>query len=350
MPRYINEAPSATRPPPCDGVLLTNLGTPDAPTAAALRRYLAEFLYDPRVIEKPRALWWLILHGVILRIRPRRAAHAYARVWTDAGSPLLAISRRQETALQSLLWQRLGRHVKVALAMRYGAPSIRAGLDLLRAANVKRLLVLPLYPQYSATTTASTVDAVADVLRTWRVIPELRTVNHYYLESGYINAVADSIRQHWQQHGEGERLLFSFHGLPKTYIDAGDPYRQHCARTAELVASALDLPETRWQLAFQSRFGVEEWLKPYTDQTLTEWAKSGIHSVDVVSPGFSADCLETLEETAMTNRDLFLHAGGKRFHYIEALNDAPQHIEFLADLVGKHFQGWQPPETPHDPT
>jgi ferrochelatase len=341
MSRYRQEPAIAAGQPPCTGILLTNLGTPDAPTVPALRRYLAEFLFDPRVIERPRLLWWLVLHGVILRVRPRRAAHAYNKVWTDQGSPLMAISRHQEAALQQRLDARLQPPVKVALAMRYGNPSIQTGLEVLKAANVRRLLVLPLYPQYSATTTASTLDAVADVLRTWRLVPELRVVNGYFDENGYIDALAGSIRRHWQEHGQGERLLFSFHGLPKSYADAGDPYPEQCRRTAELVAQALQLPAERWHLAFQSRFGPQEWLQPYTDHTLKEWGTSGVKRIEVISPGFSADCLETLEEIAITNRELFQEAGGEDYHYIPALNDSAEHMDFLADLVVKHCQGWE---------
>ncbi|MHB8745381.1 MAG: ferrochelatase [Gammaproteobacteria bacterium] len=330
----------------CTGVLLSNLGTPDAPTPPALRRYLAEFLSDPRVIETPRWLWWPILHGVILRIRPRRAAHAYGTVWTEQGSPLLAISQRQTRALQAALAQRFKGPVQVALGMRYGNPSLRAGLEALRAAGARRLLVLPLYPQYSATTTASTFDAVAGILKTWRWQPELRFVNNYHADAGYIAAIADSVRAHWLQHGEPERLMFSFHGLPKRYLLAGDPYHCECYATARQVAAQLGLPAERWQLTFQSRFGREEWLKPYCDQTLRAWGKAGVKRVDVVCPGFSADCLETLEEINQQNRAIFLAAGGGAYHYIPALNDSPAHITMLGDLIALHTQGW--PETAAD--
>jgi ferrochelatase len=331
---------------PCIGVLLTNLGTPDAPTPAALRRYLGEFLSDPRVIEMPRALWWLILHGVILRIRPRRTAHAYAKVWSDAGSPLLAISTHQADALRTALTARYKGPVRLALGMRYGNPSISAAMNTLREANVQRLLVLPLYPQYSATTTASTFDAVAGVLKTWRRQPELRFINHYHDNPHYIDALAQSIRRRWDAGGEPDRLLFSFHGLPKRYLLAGDPYHCECHATARLVAERLSLPEARWQLAFQSRFGREEWLKPYTDHTLRDWGAAGIKRVDVVCPGFPADCLETLEEIALLNRDLYLQAGGEQYRYIPALNDEPAHIDMLMALIAQHTRGW--PETDAD--
>ncbi len=325
---------------PAVGVLLTNLGTPAAPTPAALRHYLAEFLWDPRVVEAPRWLWWLALHCVILRIRPARSAHAYQKIWSEQGSPLLAISRRQAEAVQQTLQARYDGRIAVALGMRYGAPSIREGLEQLRAANVRRILVFPLYPQYSASTTASTFDAVAEVLRTWRWLPELRMINHYYDDAGYIGAVADSIREAWRKRPPAERLMFSFHGLPKRYLLQGDPYHCECHKTARLIAEQLNLPEDRWQVAFQSRFGREEWLKPYADHTLQEWAKNGVKSVDIVCPGFSADCLETLEEVAMQNRDIFFNAGGERYHYIPALNDNSEHIKILTRLIELHTQGW----------
>ena len=337
--RYEAE-PSLANQPSCTGVLLTNLGTPDAPTKQALVRYLGEFLWDPRVIEQSRLIWWPALHGVILRIRPRKAARAYAKVWTDEGSPLLAISKRQARALQQVLDARDGGRFKVVLAMRYGSPSIRDGLEALKRANAGRLLVLPLYPQYSATTTASTVDAVSDVLKRWRVIPELRTVNGYWQEPGYIDALAESIRRHWSAHGQGDKLLFSFHGLPKRYVEAGDPYQAQCQCTANLVASALQLRAEQWQVSFQSRFGPEQWLQPYTDETLKAWGEHGLKSVDVLSPGFSADCLETLEEIDQENREVFQSAGGGAYRYIAALNDDPAHIAFLGDLVTKHTEGW----------
>ena len=325
---------------PTTGVLLTNLGTPDAPTPAALRRYLAEFLWDPRVVEAPRWLWWLALHGVILRIRPARSAHAYQKVWTEQGSPLLAISRRQAEAVQQALQAQFNGQVVVALGMRYGTPSIREAMEHLRAADVRRILVFPLYPQYSASTTASTFDAVAQVLKTWRWLPELRMINHYHDDAGYISAVANSLREAWRNRPPAERLMFSFHGLPKRYLLQGDPYHCECHKTARLIAEQLGLPEDRWQVAFQSRFGREEWLKPYADHTLQEWAKAGVKSVDLVCPGFSADCLETLEEVAMQNRDIFLNAGGESYHYIPALNDHPEHIKALVQLINLHSQGW----------
>lgn len=322
------------------GVLLGNLGTPDAPTPEAVRRYLAEFLSDPRVIELPRLLWWPILHGILLRTRPHRSALAYQKIWTHDGSPLRAISERQASALQAALDARFPGRVKVALGMRYGRPSIRGALDQLRLAGVRRLLVFPLYPQYSATTTASTFDAVAGVLKTWRRLPETRMVLSYHDEPAYIHALAGSIRAGWSAPGRAQRLLFSFHGIPRAYFLAGDPYFCHCHQTARLVAERLDLDDQDWQVAFQSRLGPSEWLGPYTIDTLRAWAGAGVESVDVLCPGFSADCLETLEEIDMQNRDAFIQAGGQRFRYIPALNDTPPHIEALADIAARHMLGW----------
>ncbi len=325
---------------PSVGILLTNLGTPEAPTAPALRRYLAEFLWDRRVVELPRPLWWLILHGVILRLRPARSARLYAKIWTEAGSPLLAISRRQGTALQEALHARVPGPIKVEVAMRYGRPSIAEGLRALQAAGVRRLLVFPLYPQYSATTTASTFDAVADELRTWRWLPELRFVNHYHDEPAYIEALAESLREAWRDREPGQRVLFSFHGLPKRLLLAGDPYHCECHKTARLVAARLGLAKARYAVAFQSRFGREEWLTPYADHQLKEWAQTGVRRVDVVCAGFAADCLETLEEIDITYREAFIQAGGEAYRYIPALNDHPRHIEALAGLALQQMRGW----------
>ncbi|MES9958575.1 MAG: ferrochelatase, partial [Sedimenticola sp.] len=292
---YQGPAPRSDQPE-CTGVLLTNLGTPDAPTTADVRRYLKEFLSDPRVVETPRLIWWLILNGIILRTRPAKSAEAYRQVWTENGSPLLDISQRQATALQERLQQRSEQPIKVALAMRYGNPSIAEGLESLRKANARRIIVLPLYPQYSATTTASTLDAVSDVLKTWRWLPELRFISHYQDHPGYIGALAESVREYWQQHGEPDRLLISFHGIPQDYADAGDPYPEECSTTAQLLADNLGLEAERWSMTFQSRLGRKEWLKPYTDKTLKQWGSEGTGKVHVICPGFSADCLETIEE------------------------------------------------------
>jgi protoporphyrin/coproporphyrin ferrochelatase len=340
MSRYQGNADFVHDSTECLGVLMVNLGTPDAPDTKAVRRYLAEFLADPRVIEFPRLLWLVILHSIILRTRPRRSAHAYSKVWTTEGSPLLAITLTQAKALQMALDEQTAGNVKVVAAMRYGKPSIAAGLETLRQANVRRLLILPLYPQYSATTTASVFDAVADVLKTWRWLPEVRFINDYYDDPDYIAAWTDYLADSWSREKRAERVLFSFHGLPEQYFKNGDPYFCHCHKSARLIAERLALPEDTWQVTFQSRFGPKEWLKPYTDMTLQEWGKQGIASVDVVCPGFAADCLETLEEINILNRQFFLDAGGKQFRYIPALNDHPLHIKLLLALVKKHTQGW----------
>ncbi len=323
------------------GILLVNLGTPDAPTPAALRRYLAEFLWDRRVVEIPRPLWWLILHGIILRTRPAKSAAKYATVWTPEGSPLLAIGRRQQAGLQARL--AAGDHgpLQVALGMRYGQPSIATALAELRAAGCTRLLVLPLYPQYSAATTATAFDALAAELARWRRLPELRCVMQYHDEPAWVEAVAASLDQHAAAHGGlAERVLFSFHGLPKRNLALGDPYHCQCLKSARLIAGRLGLADDRWAVAFQSRFGRAEWLRPYTSETLQQWARTGVRSVDVICPGFAADCLETLEEIAIENRLLFEQAGGERLRYVPALNDAPAHLDALAQLVRRHCSGW----------
>lgn len=324
----------------CTGVLLCNLGSPDAPTTEAVRRYLAEFLWDPRVIEMSRPLWWLILHGVILRIRPKKSAHAYQSVWTNEGSPLLLFSRRQAAAMQYALESRVRGPVKVALAMRYGNPSIASALRKLSAAGARRILVLPLYPQYSATTTASVFDAVMNELKTWRRVPEMRYINHYHDDPHYIRALGQSILDHYKIEGKPQKLLFSFHGMPRRYLMNGDPYFCECHKTARLTAEFLGLEPQQWMVTFQSRFGREEWLKPYTDKAMEQLPKEGIKKIAVVCPAFSADCLETLEEIAVDNRELFLASGGESFTYIPALNDRQDHIDALADLAVRHMQGW----------
>jgi ferrochelatase len=322
------------------GLLVANVGTPDAPTAAAVRRYLRQFLSDRRVVDLPRALWWPILHLVVLPLRAPRSAHAYARIWTAEGSPLLRIAVRQAAALENALHARLSAPLHASLGMAYGNPSIARALEGLRALGCRKLLVLPLYPQYSSPTTGSAFEAVVKVMRSWRWVPELCTIGGYHDDSGYIAALAGSVRQLWGREGEPERLLLSFHGLPKRYGDAGDPYPKQCAETSRLIAEALGLDDGRWQMSFQSRFGREEWLRPYTDQTLRSWAGSGVASVDVVCPGFAADCLETLEEIDIRYRAVFLGAGGHRFRYIPALNDRADHIAALANIVMRHLQGW----------
>lgn len=322
------------------GVLLVNLGSPEAPETGAVRRYLAEFLSDPRVIEAPRWLWWPILHGVILRVRPRRSAEAYASVWMTEGSPLLVYSRRQATALQMILNRQAPGVYQVAVAMRYGCPAMAAALDRLRASGCERILVLPLYPQYSATTTASVIDSVGAWLSAQRAVPEMQWISQYASAPGYIAALAASVRTHWDRAGRGERLLMSFHGIPQHYADLGDPYPMQCQMTAQALAAALGLETDQWAMAFQSRFGPTRWLGPYTDDVLTEWAARGVRTVDALCPGFAADCLETLEEIAIRYAGAFQKQGGT-LRYIPALNDAPDHVDFLADLVSRRTMPWR---------
>jgi protoporphyrin/coproporphyrin ferrochelatase len=319
------------------GVLLTNLGTPDAPTPSAVRRYLAEFLWDPRVVEIPHPLWWLILHGVILRFRPAKSAKLYQQIWTAEGSPLRIILEKQAAALRN----ELGDRIKIVTAMRYGKPSIVEAMESLKKQQVQKILLFPLYPQYSASTTASTFDEVARVLKTWRWQPELRTINGYHDNDAYINAITHSIQYYWQNHQKPQKLLFSFHGLPKQFLIKGDPYYCFCQKTARLVAEKLQLSKDDYATSFQSRLGVAEWLQPYTDKTLATWGKQGVESVNVICPGFSADCLESLEEIQQFNQKIFKQAGGKDFHYIPALNDSMEHIQLLAKLIRAHTQGWK---------
>lgn len=346
MARYPQASDYRHGTPPRLGVLLTNLGTPDAPTPRALRRYLAEFLRDPRVVELPRLLWLPILHGIILNTRPRRSAAAYRHVWTEAGSPLLVTARRQLEGVRARLETRFPGRIACELGMRYGNPSIPDALARLQGQSVQRLLVLPLYPQYSASTTGSTFDAIAKTFAGWRWLPSLHMPMSYHAEPGYINALANSIREHRATHGSGEKLLFSFHGIPKSYFDGGDPYHCQCQMTARLVAEALGLESCAWQVSFQSRFGPREWLKPYTDEVVRELARSGLRHLDVVAPGFSADCLETLEELAMQNRGFFQAAGGTELRYVPALNDRPDHLDFLVEFISREISGW--PELSRD--
>lgn len=329
---------------PAVGVLLAILGTPEAPTAKAVRPYLRQFLSDPRVIEVPRLLWWLILNLFVLPFRPKRSAEAYHEVWTDEGSPLLVISRRQAVAIEARLRARWGTPVHVAIGATYGNPSMQHALEALRAAHCRRILFLPLFSQYSSTSTGAAFDAMSKVLARWRWLPELRTVMQYHDDPAYIAALASSVREVWQGEGEvPDKLVMSFHGIPQRYLDDGDLYHCQCLKTGRLLAEALDLPRDRYEVTFQSRFGREEWIKPYTDVTLKAMGASGVESVDVVCPGFAADCLETIEEIDMQNRAFFLEAGGKRFRYIPALNDRPDHIALLADVIERNLGGWCQP-------
>lgn len=322
------------------GILLSNLGTPDTPDCPGLRRYLHEFLWDRRVVDVPRPIWWLILNLIILNFRSPRSAANYRKVWTDEGSPLLAIGRRQQKALQAKLDAAHPGAFRVQLAMRYGNPSIAAGMQALREAGCDRVLVLPLYPQYSSSTTASTFDAVAAALKAGRDMPELRFVRQYYQDPAYIRALAASIREDIDENGQPDKLLFSFHGIPQRYHTTGDPYPDECRQTAALLAAELGIPGDAWMLTFQSRFGREPWMQPYTDKTLESLPAGGVKSVALACPGFSADCLETLEEIAMENRAVFLESGGRDYRYIPALNDRDDHMQALAGIVARHTRGW----------
>ncbi len=323
------------------GVLMVNLGTPEAPETRPVRRYLAQFLSDPRIIELPRWLWLIILHGIILRIRPSRSAKAYREVWSkETGSPLLSISKLQAAALRAELERRFGDDVAVALGMRYGEPSIDSALTELEAAGVRRLVVLPMYPQYSGTTTASVFDAVTARLQRTRWIPELRFINQYCDDPAFVHALADTVRESWEKHGRGDLLVTSYHGIPKRYLTSGDPYHCLCHKTTRLLAEELGMERDAVRVVFQSRVGREEWLKPYCDETMKALPGEGIKSIDVLSPAFASDCLETIEEISGENREYFEEHGGERFVYIPCLNDRPDHIGFLADLVERHAQGW----------
>ncbi len=321
-------------------LLWVNLGTPDAPTAPALRRYLAEFLSDPRVVEIPRLAWWPILHGVILRVRPAKSAAKYRTVWLPEGSPLAVWTARQAQALEQALHARGHLRLRVREAMRYGNPSIPATLDALRAEGVTRVLVLPAYPQYAAATTASVSDKVGQWAAGARRVPELRFVGEYADDAGYIGALASRLQAHWAVHGRGERLVLSFHGVPERTLHLGDPYHCQCRKTARLLAERLALPPEQVVVTFQSRFGKAKWLEPYTEPTLQQLAKAGVKRVDVMCPGFVADCLETLEEIAQEARAAFLAAGGERFDYVPCLNDDTAWIGALADLAERHLGGW----------
>ena len=321
------------------GVLLCNLGTPDEPTAAATRRYLAQFLSDPRVVEIPPAVWKPLLHGVILRTRPAKSAAKYQAIWTPEGSPLMVWSRKQATMLRGYLGER-GHDVSVRLAMRYGNPSVASQLDELKARGCTRILVVPLYPQYSGTTTASVVDAVADWARQTRHVPELRFVHRFHDDPGYIRALTRVVHEHWQSHGRPDKLVISFHGVPQRTLTLGDPYHCECVKTARLLAERLALKEDEWVLSFQSRFGKAKWLEPATQTVLEQLGHVGTGRVDVVCPGFVSDCLETLEEIAIEGQQAFKAAGGQEFHYIRCLNDHPAWLAALSEIVQQHLQGW----------
>lgn len=320
-------------------VVLVNLGTPDAPTASALRRYLKQFLSDRRVVEIPKPIWWLVLNLIILPLRSRKSAAKYATIWTDEGSPLRTHTEKQALLLRGYLGNR-GHRIEVAHAMRYGSPSLPEVLEQLREAGCDRILILPAYPQYSGTTTASIFDAVFTHFANTRNVPELRLVKHYHDDERYIHALSTSIRAYWKLHGRPERLVMSFHGVPKRTLLLGDPYHCECQKTARLLAAHLQLSSDEYTVAFQSRFGKAEWLQPYTAPTLKKLAEQGIRRVDVVCPGFTSDCLETLEEIAIEARQEFLKAGGSEFHYIPCLNELPEWISALAAIAEQQMAGW----------
>lgn len=315
------------------GVLITNLGSPDAPTAKALRVYLAEFLSDPRIVEIPRLIWLMILHGIILRVRPKKSAHAYQSIWTDEGSPLITISRAQTDKIEKQLRGEGFEDIEVELAMRYGNPSIESGLEKLREKGITRIIIVPLYPQYSSATTGSTFDQISKVLRGWRWVPELHFINGYHKHPLYIESLANSIREDLEANGEPDKLVFSYHGTPKLFLDRGDPYHCFCQQTTRLVIEKLNLDKEKVMTTFQSRFGKAEWLQPYTDKTLESFPSQGIKNVAILSPAFSADCLETLEELEVENREVFESAGGEKYRYIPALNDRDDHIKAITALI-----------------
>lgn len=334
-PSYTHGTPEQT------AVLLINLGTPDAPTAEAVRPYLKEFLSDPRVVEIPRLLWWLILNGIILNVRPKKSAAKYASVWMHEGSPLKVYTEQQTRLLQQHLQTRTdGAPLVVEYAMRYGNPSVSSVLKKLKAQNCQRILLLPLYPQYAASSSATAFDAVYKELLTTRNMPALRSVKHFHDDAGYIRASAQNIRDYWAQHGRPDKLVMSFHGVPQYTLEKGDPYHCECLKSGRLIAEALGLSQEQYIVSFQSRFGKAEWIKPYTTATLAELGKQGVKRVDVVCPGFVADCLETLEEIAQEGKEDFLHAGGSEYHYIPCLNTRTDWIQALGDLLLENLQGW----------
>ena len=348
----IKTGPFATEPPfkhgqvPRTAVLFCNLGTPASPSTSDVRAFLREFLSDPRVVEIPRIIWLLILHGIILRFRPAKSAAKYASIWTPEGSPLKVWTEKQAKLLQGWLAQR-GHDVQVRYAMRYGQTSIAEQLDALKAAGTTRVLILPAYPQYSATTTASLFDAVYAWAGTVRSLPELRFVNHYHDDPGYILALAQSIERYWKNNGRPDQLVMSFHGVPERTLHLGDPYHCECMKTARLLAEQLGLAKDQFKVTFQSRLGRAKWLEPYTEPTLIALGKSGVKRVDVVCPGFTSDCLETLEEIAMEGKAAFLISGGKEFNYIACLNDDPAWITALCEVTQQHLSGW-PTQAGHD--
>lgn len=322
------------------GVLLINLGTPDAPTAKALRPYLKQFLSEPRIIELPRWLWWFVLNGIILNTRPRKSAEKYAQIWMPEGSPLKVHTERQTELLLQSLEERIKPAPVVEYAMMIGTPSIAEKLQRMKERGCDRILVLPLFPQYSASSSGCAMDGVFSELRSMRNIPAVRTVKHYHDDAGYIEALAQNVREYWDKHGQPDKLIMSFHGVPRKTLDLGDPYHCECQKTGRLLAEALALTSDQYQVCFQSRFGFSEWLGPYTSKTLKELGRQNLKRVDVVCPGFVADCLETLEEIAIEGKATFIEAGGEDFHYIPCLNEHSDWIKVLGDITHRHLAGW----------
>lgn len=319
-------------------VILVNLGTPTSPTAKGVKEFLTAFLSDKRVVEAPKLIWWFVLRMIVIPLRKKKVAAAYQEIWMDEGSPLAVISEQQITAVQQLLTEKYGDQSPVVKkAMTYGEPSIANIISALQSDGIEEFLMIPMYPQFSASTTGAIYDQVAILTRKSRNIPDIKIIKSFQQHSGYINALVDRVKTHWQKHGKGQKLLMSFHGIPKEYSDKGDPYEQHCQDTANAVAHALALSPDEWSLSFQSRFGPKEWLQPYTDTVLENWAKEGIKHVDIMSPAFVVDCLETLEEINMGYKALFLSAGGERYHYIPCLNDSKLFMEFLVELTEKNL-------------
>ncbi len=340
MPDFLPEPEFRHDYTPKTGVLLINLGTPEAPTAKALRPYLKEFLSDRRVVEIPRLLWWPILNGVILTLRPKKSAAKYASVWTAEGSPLLVHTQRQTKLLKGWLGEHGLQDVVVDFAMRYGNPSVADTLTRMRKQGVERLVVVPLYPQYAGSSSGTAIDAVFRVLQKMRNMPEVRTVRHFHDDAGYIGALAGRIRAHWAVHGRAQKLVLSFHGVPRRTLEMGDPYHCECLKTGRLLAEALELSRDDYVVTFQSRFGRAEWLQPYTEPTLEKLAKEGVHSVDIACPGFVADCLETLEEIAMEGKQAFMAAGGRDYRYIDCLNESADWIAALGRITVASLGDW----------
>ncbi len=340
MGRFEQEPPHTHGTTAQTAVLLVNLGTPEAPTAPAVRTYLKQFLSDPRVVEIPSVVWQPILRGIILNTRPARSAQKYAKIWTRDGSPLKVHTEKLTKLLKGCLGEAGHREIIVDYAMRYGQPAIGAVLDRLKAQGARRILIVPLYPQYAASTSASVFDAVAAWGQSCRNLPELRFVRNFHDRRDYIAVLAASVREHWKSNGRGEKLVMSFHGLPKRSLDLGDPYFCECQKTGRLLGEALDLKPAEYAVTFQSRFGRAKWLQPYTQPTLEQLARTGVHRVDVICPGFVADCLETLEEIAIECRAAFVANGGKEFHYIPCLNERPDWVDTLNDLVVEHLGSW----------